>query len=144
MTEKKTKAPRIDSKDWRNRQIDTWNTLTFLAFITDETQRRFNVTYAPGGRGAVSSRWSMERGMLNAKKAQYGNAVLKRFIELALDDYRPTTDYPYVTFTFMISYRDRLFVTAQKAVSDEARAKKLAKNHVDITKLSAEEIDDIL
>jgi hypothetical protein len=135
---------RISTKDHANLPIERWNVATFLAYLTDETQRRFNVTYAPGGRGALSSRWSMERGMLNAKKAQYGNAVLKRFIELALDDYRPTADYPYVTFTFMISYRDRLFVTAQKAVSDEVRARKLAENHVDITKLTAEEIDDIL
>lgn len=135
---------RISTKDHANLPIERWNVATFLAFITDETQRRFGITYAPGGRGAVSSRWSMERGMLNRKKEQYGNAVLRKFIELALDDYRPTTDYPYVTVTFMLTYRDRLFVTAQKAVSDDARAAKLAENHVDITKLSAEEIDDIL
>jgi hypothetical protein len=140
MTEKK---PKIDSKDWRNRPIDTWNTLTFLAYLTDETQRRFNVTYAPGGRGALSSRWSMERGMLNAKKAQYGNAVLRKFIELALDSYTPTADYPYVTFTFMISYRDRLFITAQKSVSDEARAVKLAEE-AKVNELSDDEFDAIL
>jgi hypothetical protein len=134
---------RISTKDHANLPIERWNVATFLAYLTDETQRRFNVTYAPGGRGALSSRWSMERGMLNAKKAQYGNAVLRKFIELALESYSPTADYPYVTFTFMISYRDRLFITAQKTVSDEARARKLAEE-AKVNELSDDEFDAIL
>lgn len=134
---------RISTKDHANLPIERWNVATFLAFITDETKRRFNVDYLPGGHGAPSTRWSMERGMLNRKKEQYGNAVLKRFIELALDDYRPTTDYPYVTVTFMITYRDRLFITAQKAVSDEARAKRLTEEAM-VNELSDDEFEALL
>jgi hypothetical protein len=134
---------RISTKDHVNLPIERWNVATFLAYLTDETQRQFGVTYAPGGRGALSSRWSMERGMLNAKKAQYGNATLRKFIELALESYSPTADYPYVTFTFMISYRDRLFITAQKAVSDEARAKKLA-DEAKVNELSDDEFEELL
>jgi hypothetical protein len=134
---------RISTKDHANLPIERWNVATFLQFIVDETQRRFNVTYAPGGRSALASRWSMERGMLNAKKAQYGNAVLRKFIELALESYSPTTDYPYVTFTFMISYRDRLFITAQKVVSDAARAVKLTEE-ARTNELSDEEFENLL
>jgi hypothetical protein len=134
---------RISTKDHANLPIERWNVATFLAYLTDETSRRFGVTYAPGGRGALSSRWSMERGMLNAKKAQYGNATLRKFIELALDSYTPTTDYPYVTFTFMISYRDRLFITAQKSVSDEARLAKLTEQ-AKVDEMSDDEFDAIL
>lgn len=141
MTTKRTELP--PAKDWRNRPIETWNVATFLAFITDQTEERFGITYAPGGRGAVSTRWSMERGMLNRKKEQYGNAVLRKFIELALDDYRPTTDYPYVTVTFMLTYRDRLFVAAQKAVSDAVRAVRLTEE-ARTNELSDDEFEALL
>jgi hypothetical protein len=134
---------RISTKDHANLPIDRWNVATFLAYLTDETQRRFNVTYAPGGRGAVSSRWSMERGMLNAKKAQYGNAVLRKFIELCIADYRPNAEYPYCTVALMMSHMDRKFTVAQKAVSDEVRSRKLAEE-ARVNELSDDEFEALL
>jgi len=111
--------------DWKARSIEDWNANTFLAYIGDNTLERYGVEYSPGGSGSKQQRWARERGMLKQAQERYGNAVLKRFIDICWREYR-TSDpvkYPYPTVVFMISYMDRYFPQAQAEVAAESRRK---------------------
>lgn len=109
--------------DWQARELPDWNVNTFMAYIADKTKELYGVDYAPGGTGVKTSRYSRERGMLKNAIGQYGNAVVKRFIEICWREYR-TSDpakYPYPTVVFMLSYMDRYFPQAQSEVARESR-----------------------
>jgi hypothetical protein len=111
--------------DWKARSLEDWNANTFLAYIGDNTLERYGVEYSPGGSGSKQQRWARERGMLKQAQERYGNAVLKRFIDICWREYR-TSDpakYPYPTVVFMISYMDRYFPQAQAEVAAESRRK---------------------
>lgn len=112
--------------DWRNRDLADWNTNTFLSFIADKTKEMYGVDYTPGGRGSKSQRWARERGMMKNAIGQYGNAVVKRFIELCWCNYRTSQPdkFPYPTWTFMYSYMDRYFAQAQAEVAREQKREK--------------------
>lgn len=120
----KAKQPKIKSSDWRNLPIERWNIATFLAFITETTAEKYGQPYVPGGGGAKSVRWARERGMLKQAQGTYGNAVLRKFIELCWREYKTNKpdEYPYPTVVFMLSYMDRNFSKAQSEVARERRA----------------------
>jgi hypothetical protein len=122
-----TKQHKPSQYDWQARDITDWNANTFLAFIGDKTKELYGVDYAPGGTGAKSARWSRERGMLKNAQGRYGNAVLKRFIEICWREYRTNKpdQFPYPTVVFMISYMDRFFAVAQSEIARENRRKKV-------------------
>lgn len=69
-------------------------------------------------------RWARERGMLKQAQGTYGNAVLRKFIELCWREYKTNKpdEYPYPTVVFMLSYMDRNFSKAQSEVARERRA----------------------
>jgi hypothetical protein len=112
-----------NAKDWRNRPIADWNCTTFHAFIIDKTAELYGHTYAPGGRGSKAQRWSLEKGMLKRAQQQYGNEVLRQFIEICWSEYRTTKpdQFPYPTFVFMYSWMDRYFDRAVAEVTKEKR-----------------------
>lgn len=112
---------KISTKDWRSLPLDRWNVTTFHAYIVDRTSELYGVDYAPGGGGSKSARWSREKGMLKQAQGTYGNAVLRKFIDLCHANYTPKREYPYPAFTFMYAYQDRLFAQAQTAIAEEKR-----------------------
>lgn len=110
--------PRKNTKDWRNLPIEDWNVLTFTQFVVDNTRERFGAEYLPGGSGSRQQRWARERGMLKNAQQRYGNAVIRRFIELCWRNYRTSNPqkFPYPTICFMFSYMDRYLLSAQADV----------------------------
>lgn len=123
--------------DWKARSIEDWNANTFIAFIADNTRERYGVEYSPGGSGSKQQRWARERGMLKQAQGRYGNAVLKRFIEICWREYRTTKpeQFPYPTVVFMISYMDRYFPQAQVEVAAESRRKETKVNEINCDEL---------
>jgi len=121
--------------DYATRPLDAWNVNHFLAWLSDETKRRFGVDYMPMGRGSISEKFNAERGMLKQAQERYGNAVLKRFIERCLDAYRPTAQYPSISFGFMWSYRRDELPRAQadvaRAVARTAKVQRVANDEFD-------------
>lgn len=97
------------TKDWRNLPIEKWNTTTVHAFLIDETQRKFDAEYTPGGKGSKSQRWSAEKGMIKRELTKRGPEVVRKFIEICWREYWTPNPkkYPYPTFGFMIGYMDR-------------------------------------
>ena len=122
-TEKKRPA----TADHANLPYEKWNATTVKYFLADETQRRFNVDYAPGGQGSKAQRYSAEAGMIKTALGKYGAQVIHRWLTECLDEYRPTPDYPYLTFGFALGYRDRGLARAQAEVAAEARRLELAR-----------------
>jgi hypothetical protein len=120
-----TKQRKPSQYDWKARSIEDWNANTFLAYIADNTLERYGVEYLPGGSGSKQQRWARERGMLKQAQERYGNAVLKRFIDICWREYRTTKpeQFPYPTWMFMYSYMDRYFPQAQSEVAAESRRK---------------------
>lgn len=108
---------------WREYPLEKWNVTTFHSMISDLTREKYGVEYIPTGIGNRAQRWSREKGMIKNAQERYGNAVLKRFIELCFENYKPSDEYPYVTFAFMYTYMDRYLTQAQSEIAREARRK---------------------
>jgi hypothetical protein len=98
---KHSKLPPAD--DWRARDLADWNALTFRAYLMERHQDVLNVPYV------VSRSIPMEAKMIRRMIDEYGEDVVKQFIDECLRQYKPTREYPSVTFSFMYSYmRERV------------------------------------
>ncbi len=93
-------------KDWRNRPVDKWNTLSFTEYLKDRHREMFGIDYVPFG-----GTWRTEQGMLGrligtkTKVGTHDKAIIKRFIDETFESYKPTPQYPGTNFGFMYSYR---------------------------------------
>lgn len=132
MSKRANKPNRAKATDWQNRELGTWNVTTFTAYLEHLTQEKFGVTYEPTGRGAKHERWAREKGMAKNAQEKYGNAVLKRFIEICVEEYRAKPEYPYASFTFMYSYMSGNFAKAQAEIARESKRKEAAEKQPDI------------
>lgn len=127
-----------DAKDWRNRDVEDWNTLSFTEYLKDKHKEVFGITYAPM-RG-----WRFEQGQLgraigtNTKDGDYSKHVIKRFIDVAFDEYSPSIKYPGTNFGFIYSYRKNLLqrVEAEEVTDKRKEERKVAQDNVDLTELN--------
>lgn len=120
--------PKISTKDWRNLPTDQWNVTSFHAFLIDETKRRFDAEYVPGGGGPKSQRWAAEKGMLKREIERRGPEVVRKFIEICWREYyTPNPDkYPFPSFGFMLGWLDRHWTEAEREVKKEKERTELA------------------
>jgi hypothetical protein len=117
---------KISTKDWANLPLEKWNITTFSYYLEHLTQTECGCSYEPTGGGSKQQRWSREKGMLKNAQNKYGNAVLKRFIELAFAKHTPKPQYPYPSFTFMVGWMSDLFPVAQTEVAKEEKRQVIA------------------
>lgn len=113
---------KISTKDWENLPIEKWNVSTIHAYLIDETERKFNAEYKPGGRGSLSQRWAAEKGMIKRELTKKGPEVVRKFIEICWTHYRSSDPkkYPYATFGFMLGFMDRYWNEAEQEVTKES------------------------
>ncbi|WP_181349456.1 hypothetical protein [Thalassobacillus sp. CUG 92003] len=136
---------KVKSDNWRDLPLAEWNCRTFTAYLTSLTAEQFGVDYEPTGGGAKAERWRRELGMMKTAQANYGNAVLKRFIEKCVTEYTPKAEYPYASFSFMYSYMSDKFPKAQAEVAAEQRAEaKRKEDEVEAAEFDAGEYEDWL
>lgn len=130
---------KISTKDWRNLPIEKWNTTTVHAFLIDETKRRFDAEYIPGGGGPKSKRWSAEKGMIKRELGRRGAEVVRKFIEICWREYyTPNPDkYPFPSFGFMLGFMDRNWTEAEREVVKSGERTELAERS-DSTKIDEE------
>jgi hypothetical protein len=121
------------SNDWRNRQVTDWTTATFKAYMQDKHKELFGIPYYPFGT------WQIDQGFVKACVTEYGQEVVKRFIDLAFESYEPTPNYPGTSFGFCFRYRNNLL---QRAAL-EAKNKTEDKAYVDerLRKLEDDDLD---
>lgn len=132
-------AKKISTKDWRNLPTDQWNVTSFHSFLIDETKRRFDAEYVPGGRGPKSKRWTAEKGVIKRELDRRGAAVVRKFIEICWREYY-TSDpnkYPYPTFFFMCGFQDRNWTEAEREVKKAEERAEMAERS-DSTQIDTE------
>lgn len=105
MTEKIAPA-----KEWMNRHIDDWNTVSFTEYMKDKHKKLFGIDYVP-----FANNWQMEQGMIgdligtqskkNPKSRKASNKTVKRFIDYTFDNYQPNSKYPGTSFGYMFTYK---------------------------------------
>lgn len=125
------------AKDWRNRDIEDWNTTTFTHYLQDKHREMFGIEYVPM-RG-----WRMEQGQLGrligtkSKEGTHSKAVVKRFIDEAFAEYKPTKEWPGTNFGFIYAYRRQILqrVEAEEVAEERRQERQQAVEDVDYTEL---------
>ncbi|ASB87664.1 hypothetical protein [Bacillus sonorensis] len=115
-----------------DKPVSKWNVRDFQAYLKAEHERLFGVPYVPM-RG-----WQAEAGMLGRwvgtkrKPGEYGPEVTKRFIDLCFAQYRPTADWPGVSFGFMQKWMGRNLQRAVAEIRAEAAAQQRREQQAEI------------
>src|SRR5699024_5889896 len=110
-----------NANDWIARNIDDSNTKTFHAYMQAKHREMIGCEYVPF-RG-----WRVEQGMLGtligtrAKEGTHDKSTIKRFIDLAFEEYTPTTKYPGTNFGFNYSYKRNLLQRIELEASEKER-----------------------
>ena len=87
-----------DTKDFVNLPVSDWNGTTFREYAKHLNTEKFGI---PCVTGAVQ----IENSLIKNFCKEYGNEVLKKFIEACVASYNSTNpQYPTVNIFFMLSY----------------------------------------
>lgn len=121
---------KISVKDWRNLPTADWTVTTFRQYLADQHEAKYGIKYTTRSF-AVEGRW------LKSMIAEHGAEVVRSFIDACLAEYRPTRDYPGLSFSFMFSYQ-RARVLPR--VLSEIKRKQIAKEY----QQKSEDFDDWL
>lgn len=128
--------------DWRDRNIDDWNVTTFTHYLQDQHRAHFGVEYAPW-RG-----WRVEQGMIaniigtasGSKPRRWPPAVLREFIDVCFREYRPTPQYPGISFGFMWTYKKNVW---QRVVADHERRLAAEEMRADVEQ-TLDDVDELM
>lgn len=98
--------------------VSKWNTRHFHDYLRDEHKRLYNVDYTPF-RGYQAEAGMLARYIGTARKpGQYDKALVKAFIDACFAEYKPSADYPGLSFGFMQTYMTRHL---QRLQAEQAR-----------------------
>ncbi|MFS0562556.1 hypothetical protein AB1K91_17660 [Terribacillus sp. 179-K 1B1 HS] len=135
MTNKRATKPK--ATDWQNRDITDYNVSTYHAMLIDKNEELYGVSYQPFGKGAVSTRWQTEKGQLKQAQGQYGNAVLKRYIEICFAKHRFNPEYPCLSFGFMFAYMRNELAQAQAEIARESKRREAAEKQSEVSEIDS-------
>lgn len=97
------------AKEWYNRSVDKWNTLSFTEYLKDKHEEMYGVPYVAFGGWQAEQRIIGDiigtQSKTNPKPRKYDNGVLKEFIDVTFENYRPTKEYPGTSLGFQWKYR---------------------------------------
>jgi hypothetical protein len=124
-----------NKKDWHALPVDKWTVTTFRHYLFDRHQELFGIKY-------VTRNHAVEGRMLKNMIAEEGPDVTKRFIDACLAEYKPTPQYPGVSFTFMYSYmRARVL---PRVLAEVQRAQVATQTTTRLTEEQADQLIDLL
>lgn len=104
---------KVHAKDWRNRELSDWNTTTFRTYLAEQHEKMFGIPY-------VTNSIPQEAGAMKRLITEHGEEIVKRFIDLCLEDYTPNNRYPSVNFMFMYSFmRERIIPRVYAEMKNE-------------------------
>ncbi|MFA2603652.1 hypothetical protein ABR763_01155 [Bacillus cereus] len=108
-------------KNWRVCPLERWNATTARSYMNELCEIRCKQPY-------VCNNILIENSMLSAFIKQYGKEALKLFIHRAFSQYKPTEEYPTLTFAFMNSYmKERLLPPILKEIREKTEREEALK-----------------
>lgn len=125
----------MSERKYKTKEIDKWNVNDFMQYFGDQHLERFEVEYMPMGS------WSVERGLIGntigtqKKVGKIDKAVFKRFLDICLDEYKPTRQYPGTSIGFLITYRKNVIqrVIVEMKTEDKVEVEQMAEVSTDIS-----------
>lgn len=126
------------TKHYSEIPVEKWNTAHFKYYLVDEHKRRYGVDYVPF-RGYQAEAGMLGRFIGTAKReGQYDKATVKAFIDACFDEYKPSAQYPGLSFGFMQTYMMRNMQRIQAEESRKANADEAvqASDNANIDKLA--------
>jgi len=112
------------SKRYDEIEVTAWNTRHFANYLADEHKRLYRIDYVPF-RGYQAEAGILGRYIGTAKKpGLYDKALVKAFIDACFAEYKPSAQYPGLSFGFMSTYMTR---NLQRLQAEEARKETSAK-----------------
>lgn len=103
-----TKKPH--AKDWKARDIEDWNAITFHSYLVDLHQERFNTPY-------IANNIQVQNVNIKRVYDEFGKAVLKEFIDTCFKTYKLSQKYKGINFMFCYNYlRDKYLHQAMENV----------------------------
>ena len=104
--------------------IEKWNTAHFQAYLCDQHVERYGIQYVSAGSVVAERNLIAKYAGTARKDGLYPKEVVKAFIDACFTQYKPTQQYPGISFYFMITYMTRLL---QQAELESLRAMEFAK-----------------
>lgn len=110
--------------------IEKWNSAHFQAYLVDQHIERYGIQYASAG-SVVAERNLIAKYIGTARKSgTYSKETVKAFIDACFTQYKPTQQYPGLSFWFMQEYMKRLLQQAELA-SKRAEAEQEAAGNIE-------------
>ena len=103
------------AKNWQERPVESWNTTTVKAYLSDKHPEKIGTPYFPFGT------WDIEQKMIKTALTEYGGEVVKKFIDECLRTYEPSPQYAGISFGFMFKFRNR---ELQRIIFESKKAEK--------------------
>jgi hypothetical protein len=110
-------------KDWRNLPTTDWTVTTFRQYLADQHEEKYGIKYTTRSF-AIEGRW------LKSMIAEHGPEIVKAFIEGCFAEYKPTRDYPGLSFSFMFSYQRARILPRVMAEAKRRQTVQKAENEV--------------
>jgi nitrogenase molybdenum-iron protein alpha/beta subunit len=120
---------------WRERELNDWNTDTFLAYLKEKHEEVYGIKYVHSRGGFMQ-----EKGMIKKFIDANGKQATKDFIDYCFANHKASADYPGLNFWFMKVYLEQRFLPrVLKTRVNEQKAKKRENE-----KLSVDDMLDLL
>lgn len=108
----------MPTKKYDEIDVTAWNTAHFTQYLKAEHKRLYNVDYTPF-RGYQAEAGILGRYIGTAKKpGLYDKALVLAFIDVCFAEYKPSAQWPGLSFGFMSTYMTR---NLQRLQAEEAR-----------------------
>ena len=112
----------MPTKKYDEIDVSKWNTVHFTQYLKAEHKRLYNVDYTPF-RGYQAEAGILGRYIGTAKKpGLYDKALVLAFIDACFSEYKPTREYPGISFGWMTVYMTRVLQRLQAEANRKATA----------------------
>jgi hypothetical protein len=91
-------SEKVNPKDWRNLPTDKWTVTTVRQYLADQHEAKYGIAY-------VTRSHAIEGHFIKSMIAEHGADIVRKFIDGCFAEYKPTRDYPGLSFAFMYSYQ---------------------------------------
>lgn len=115
------------AKRYSELPVADWNTRHFRDYLTDEHKRRFGINYVPFVGFAAEAGMIGDLIGTSKKPAQYDKATIKAFIDVCFNEYKPSAQYPGLSFGFMAKYMSRNLQRVEAESQRKANASEAVK-----------------